>query len=172
MFRPRLLSSLVLFLTFLFPVAPDVSAQSGVRPRPSPTPADAEETEAIFVEEVRIPVFAFDEEGRFDSRLEVDDVLVVEDDVPQQVQSVQRLPASVVLLFGTGWDLNPIVRADTTRDIGLRLLANLRDGDRVAAVQYHLKAEVLQGWTGERAEAARSIKSKLQSGKGSNLSLG
>ncbi len=172
MLRPRLLSSLVLFLTLLSFIASDAGAQSGVRPKPSPTPADAEETEAVFVEEVRIPVFAFDEEGRFDSRLEVDDVLVVEDDVPQQVQSVQRLPASVVLLFGTGWDLNPVVRADTTRDIGLRVLANLREGDRVAAVQYSLKAEVLQGWTGERAEAARAIRSKLQSGKGSNLSLG
>jgi VWFA-related protein len=172
MLKPRLLSSLVLFLTFLACAAPDAGAQSGVRPKPSPTPADAEETEAIFVEEVRIPVFAFDEEGRLDSRLEVDDVLVVEDDVPQQVKSVQSVPASVVLLFGTGWDLNPVVRADTTRDIGLRVLANLRDGDRVAAIQYNSKAEVLQGWTSERAEAARSIRAKLQSGKGSNLSLG
>ena len=172
MLKPHLFSSLVLFLTLLSFVASDAGAQSGVRPKPSPTPADAEETEAVFVEEVRIPVFAYDEEGRFDSRLEVDDVLVVEDGVPQQVQSVQRLPASVVLLFGTGWDLNPVVRADTTRDIGLRVLANLREGDRVAAVQYNLKAEVLQGWTGERAEAARSIRARLQSGKGSNLSLG
>jgi len=170
MLRPRLLSSLVLFVALLASVAGDAFAQSGVRPKPSPTPE--EETEAIFVEEVRIPVFAFDEEGRFDSRLEIDDVLVVEDDVPQQVKSVQRLPASVVLLFGTGWDLNPVVRADTTRDIGLRVLASLRDGDRVAAVQYNAKVEVLQGWTAERAEAARSVRSKLQSGKGSNLSLG
>jgi VWFA-related protein len=172
MLKPRLLSSLVLSLTLLSFFASDGGAQSGVRPKPSPTPADAEETEAVFVEEVRIPVFAYDEEGRFDSRLEKDDVLVVEDDVPQQVQSVQRLPASVVLLFGTGWDLNPVVRADTTRDIGLRLLASLREGDRVAAVQYSAKAEVLQGWTGERAEAARSVRARLQSGKGSNLSLG
>lgn len=171
MLKPRLLlSTLVLFFTLLSLNAPDAGAQSGVRPKPSPTPE--EETETIFVEEVRIPVFAFDEEGRLDSRLEIDDVLIVEDDVPQQVKSVQRLPASVVLLFGTGWDLNPVVRSDTTRDIGLRVLANLREGDRVAAVQYNAKAEVLQGWTAERAEAARSIRAKLQSGKGSNLSLG
>ncbi len=172
MLKPRLLSTLVLFLTLTVFAATDAGAQSGVRPKPTPTPGDAEETEAIFIEEVRIPVFAFDDEGRFDSRLEVDDVLVVEDDVPQQVKSVQRVPASVVLLFGTGWDLNPVVRADTTRDIGLRVLANLRDGDRVAAVQYNAKAEVLQGWTAVRAEAARSIRARLQSGKGSNLSLG
>jgi VWFA-related protein len=172
MLKPRLFLSLVLFLTFLTFTATVPRAQSGVRPKPTPTPAEQEETEEVFIEEVRLPVFAYDDEGRFDSRLEIDDVLVVEDDVPQQVKSVQRVPASVLLLFGTGWDLNPVVRASTTRDIGLKLMASLRDGDRVAAVQYSAKPEVLQGWTGERAEAARAIRSKLQSGSGSNLSLG
>src|SRR3712207_7738877 len=60
--------------------------------------------------------------------LAVDDVLVVEDDVPQQVKSVRRTPASVVLLLGTGWDLDPIVRANTTRDVALSVIRNLREG--------------------------------------------
>ena len=171
MLKPRLFSSLVLFSTLLALAAGMTLAQSGVRPKPTPTPAEQEDTEQVFVEEVRLPVFAYDEEGRFDPHLEIDDVLVVEDDVPQQVQSVRRVPASVLLLFGTGWDLNPVVRADTTRDIGLRVLAGLRDGDMVAAVQYNGKPEVLQGWTAARPEAARTIRAKLQSGKGSNLSL-
>jgi len=171
MLKPRLFSSLVLFFTLLALAAGMTLAQSGVRPKPTPTPAEQEDTEQVFVEEVRLPVFAYDEEGRFDPHLEIDDVLVVEDDVPQQVQSVRRVPASVLLLFGTGWDLNPVVRADTTRDIGLRVLAGLRDGDMVAAVQYNGKPEVLQGWTAARPEAARAIRAKLQSGKGSNLSL-
>lgn len=171
MLKPRLFSSLVLCLTLIVFATGVTRAQSGVRPKPTPTPAEQEDTEQVFVEEVRLPVFAYDEEGRFDPHLEIDDVLVVEDDVPQQVQSVRRVPASVLLLFGTGWDLNPVVRADTTRDIGLRVLAGLRDGDMVAAVQYSEKPLVLQGWTAERAEAARTIKAKLQSGKGSNLSL-
>ncbi|MCA1632336.1 MAG: VWA domain-containing protein [Acidobacteria bacterium] len=171
MLKPRLFSSLVLCLTLLVFAAGVTGAQSGVRPKPTPTPAEQEDTEEVFVEEVRLPVFAYDDEGRFDPHLEIDDVLVVEDDVPQQVQSVRRVPASVLLLLGTGWDLNPVVRADTTRDIGLRVLAGLRDGDMVAAVQYSQKPEVLQGWTAERAEAARAIRAKLQSGRGSNLSL-
>jgi VWFA-related protein len=172
MLKPRLVLSIVLALTFVTFAAVGPHAQSGVRPKPSPTPEEQEETEEVFVEEVRLPVFAYDGEGRFDSHLEVDDVLVVEDDVPQQVKSVQRVPASILLLFGTGWDLNPVVRSTTTRDIGIKLIASLREGDLVAAVQYSAKAEVLQGWTAERAEAARAIRSKLQSGSGSNLSLG
>jgi VWFA-related protein len=144
-------------------------AQSGVHPKPTPTPQE-EEAESIYTEEVRIPVFAFDESGRFDPRLEVDDVLVVEDGVPQQVKSVRRTPASVLLVLATGWDLDPALRATTTRDIALGVLKDLREGDRVAALQYSERASVVEGWTNDRVAAARALKSKLSSGSGSNLS--
>jgi VWFA-related protein len=149
--------------------APLCRAQSGVRPRPQPSPAD-EEAESVYIEEVRIPVFAYDEKGRFDPHLEVDDVLVVEDDVPQQVKSVRRTPASVLVVLGTGWDLDPIVRANTTRDIALSVIQNLRDGDRLGVVQFSGRVDTLQGWTDDRAQAARVVKAKLASGEGSNLS--
>ncbi|MCA1612805.1 MAG: hypothetical protein LC800_01375 [Acidobacteria bacterium] len=41
---------------------------------------------------MRIPVFARDDYGRFDPSLETDDVLVLEDGVPQQVRSIRRVP--------------------------------------------------------------------------------
>ena len=144
-------------------------AQSGVRVRPTPTPED-EEAERVYVEEVRLPVFAYDEKGRFDPGLGVDDVLVVEDDVPQQVKSVRRTPASVVVVLGTGWDLDPIVRANTTRDVALSVIENLREGDRLAVVSFSGRVDTLQGWTGDRAQASRAVRSKLASGSGSNLS--
>jgi VWFA-related protein len=144
-------------------------AQSGVRVRPTPTPEE-EEAERVFTEEVRLPVFAYDEKGRFDPGLGVDDVLVVEDDVPQQVKSVRRTPASVVVALGTGWDLDPIVRANTTRDVALSLIQSLRDGDRLAVVSFSGRVDTLQGWTEDRAQAARAVRSKLASGSGSNLS--
>ncbi|HYG82286.1 MAG TPA: hypothetical protein VD861_17955, partial [Pyrinomonadaceae bacterium] len=121
-------------------------AQSGVRVRPTPTPEE-EEAERVYIEEVRLPVFAYDDKGRFDPGLGVDDVLVVEDDVPQQVKSVRRTPASVVLALGTGWDLDPIVRANTTRDVALSVIRNLREGDGLAVVQFNGKVDTLQGWT-------------------------
>lgn len=156
------------FALVVFASAP-LSAQSGVRPKPSPTPQD-DEAERIFTEEVRLPVFAYDEKGIPDIRLERDDVLVVEDGVPQEVRSVRRVPASVVVVLGTGWDLDPIVRANDTRDIALSLIQGLRDGDRLAVIQFNDRVDTLQGWTPERALAARAVKSKLASGSGSNLS--
>src|SRR5215213_6670754 len=161
----------LIFASFAFAIfaAAPISAQSGVRPKPTPTPQD-DEAERIYIEEVRLPVFAYDEQGRPDIHLETDDVLVVEDGVPQQVRSVRRVPASVVLVLGTGWDLDPIVRANDTRDIALSVIAGLREGDRLAVIQFNDRVNTLQGWTPERVEAARAVKSKLASGSGSNLS--
>jgi VWFA-related protein len=157
--------------TFIVLFAAPLRAQSGVRIRPTPTPVD-EEAERVYTEEVRLPVFAYDEKGRFDPGLGVDDVLIVEDDVPQQVKSVRRTPASVVLLLGTGWDLDPVVRANTTRDVALSVIQNLRPGDRLAVVQFNGRVDTLQGWTGDGVQAARAVRSKLASGSGSNLSRG
>src|SRR5215208_781907 len=167
----RRLPNLTASALFVLLLAAPLCAQSGVRPRPTPKPEE-EETESVYTEEVRIPVFAFDEKGNFDATLAVDDVLVVEDDVPQQVKSVRRTPASVVLLLGTGWDLDPIVRANTTRDVALSLIRNLREGDSLAVVQFNGKVDTLQVWTGDKLEAVRAVRSKLVSGEGSNLSRG
>ena len=140
----RPLPDLLASALFVLLLAAPLCAQSGVRPRPTPKPEE-EETESVYTEEVRIPVFAFDEKGNYDGTLTVDDVLVVEDDVPQQVKSVRRTPASVVLLLGTGWDLDPVVRASTTRDVALAVIRNLREGDGLAVVQYNGKVDILQG---------------------------
>ncbi len=168
---PRLMNLTASALFVLLLAAP-LCAQSGVRPRPTPKPDEDEETESVYIEEVRLPVFAFDEKGNFDIALAVDDVLVVEDEVPQQVKSVRRTPASVVLLLGTGWDLDPVVRVNTTREAALSVIRNLREGDSLAVVQFNGKVDTLQGWTGNKLEAVRTVRSKLVSGEGSNLSRG
>src|ERR1051325_14504 len=166
--NPRRLPLIFASFAFVILSCAPLKAQSGIHPKPTPPPED--EAERIYTEEVRLPVFAYDEQGRPDIHLETDDVLVVEDDVPQQVRSVRRVNANVVLLLGTGWDLDPIVRANDTRDIALSVIQGLRDGDRLAVVQFNGKVDTLQGWTQDRVAAARAIRSKLASGEGSNLS--
>ncbi len=143
-------------------------AQSGVRPKPTPTPADEEER--VFTEEVRVPVFAYDEKGRFDPSVGIDDVLVVEDEVPQQVKSVKRTPASVLMLLATGGELNPAMRLSTTRQVALDLNQSLREGDQVAVMQFNNKAELVQGWTADKSAVEHAVRSKLSFGRGSRLS--
>lgn len=165
----RLFLSLAIIISAYPAGAPTARAQRGPVPRPAPTSV-ASEDEKVFTEEVRIPVFAYDEKGRFDPTLEVNDVLVVEDDVPQQVKSVRRIPASVLLVMGTGSELNPAVRLQTTRRIALSVVSNLRDGDAVAALQFNNRADLIQAWTTDKVEAARTLRSKLTFGRGSRLS--
>src|SRR3954470_15586723 len=64
---------------------------------------DADELK-VFTEEVRLPVLALDEYGHYDPTLEMDDVLILEDGVPQEVRSVRHIPSSVLLLLDTGGD--------------------------------------------------------------------
>lgn len=142
-------------------------AQAGRRPVPTPTP---EEQEKVFTEEVRIPIFATNERGDFDPALEREEVLVLEDGVPQEVRSVRRLPASILLLIDTGGELNPAVRTSTTRAIALNMLGNLREGDQIAVIQFNSRVDVLQDWTTEKDRAAHVVKTKLLSANGSRLS--
>ena len=63
---------------------------------------EAQDPIKVSVEEVRIPLTAYDENGRFDSTVEIDDLLVKEDGVAQSIKSVYRIPASIALLLDTG----------------------------------------------------------------------
>ncbi|MDQ3653029.1 MAG: VWA domain-containing protein [Acidobacteriota bacterium] len=147
---------------------PQVPSQ--VPPRaPATTNREAQDEIKVYTEEVRIPVFAYDEYERFDPTLEMRDLLVLEDDVAQEVKSLRRVPASVLLLLGTGGEMNMAMRTSTTRDIALNLVANIRAGDQLAVMQFANRTELLQDWTADREQAAHVLRSKLSSGRGSRL---
>ena len=93
----------------------------------------AELTSTESREEVLVPVFAFDRNGRFDPTLVADDFLVFEDGVSQPITSLRRVESSVLLLLDTGGALNPAMSTNTTREIAIHLISNLRAGDRMAA---------------------------------------
>jgi VWFA-related protein len=160
----------LLFLTF----APGAArAQSGrVIPQPTPTPEAREPQEPIriFTEEVRLPVFVTDDQGRFDPTLEMLDVMVFEDDVMQEVRSVRRNPANVLLLLDTSGGINPLMRTNTTRDVTLALVDKLKKGDQLALMQTGDRVELLQDWTSDTESLKRVIKTKLSSGRKKRIS--
>lgn len=153
-------------------------AQEEIKPRlnptqqPSPTPSPEAEQVRVYTEEVRLPVVAFDDYGHFDPTLEMDDLLVLEDGVAQQIRSIRRIPANVLLLLDTGNEITLAKSVDTTRAIVMRLLANLHADQRVAVVQFNERVELLQDWTTDTQQLAHVLKTKLHSGKRSRLSEG
>jgi VWFA-related protein len=152
----------------------NLRAQAGRQqpaPQPTPTPSQDEQIK-IFTEEVRLPIVAFDDYGHFDPTLEMDDLLVLEDGVPQQIRSIQRIPANILLLLDTGNEITLAKSVETTRAIIMRLLANLRTEQRVAIMQFNERVELLQDWTTDREQITHVLKTKLHSGKRSRLSEG
>jgi hypothetical protein len=159
----------------LLTAAPDYSAQDVVvapesRPAPSPTPTPAEregqDSVKVFTEEVRLPILVTDDKGRFDPTLEAADILVLEDDVPQEVRSVRHMPASLLLLLDTSGGINPAMKTTTTRAIALSLVSKLKQGDLVSVLQAGDRVELLQPWTTDAEALTRALRTRLSSGGG------
>ncbi|MCA1816064.1 MAG: VWA domain-containing protein [Acidobacteria bacterium] len=162
--RALFLLAALFYVAPVFFAAHTSGAQSGrVVPKATPTPEDQIR---VFTEEVRIPVFARDDYGHFDPSLEVTDVLVLEDGVPQQVRSIRRIPASVLLVLNTGGELNPGLRTRTTREMALNLVSSLRAGDSVAILQFNRRTELVQPWTTDLEAARHAVTTKLAGGTG------
>jgi len=149
--------------------AQKISPSNAAPAEPSPTPRDDQEPVRIFTEEVRLPVTGFDEYGRFDPTLTSSDLIVFEDGVQQEIKSIQRIPASVLLLLATGGDLNPAMRVNTTRDTAERVVAALRAGDQIAVLQFSNRVEVLQAWTEDEKEIEHVLRTRFSSRSGARL---
>jgi VWFA-related protein len=144
-------------------------ARGQVNPKPSPTPkSEDQEPLRVFTEEVRLPVAATDTYGHYDPTLEIADVLVLEDGQPQQIRSIQHLPANVLFLLDTGNDLG-LKDTKLTRDVAMRIISVLHPDNRIAIMQFAVKPELLQPWTTDRAAITKVLKTKLSSGKNSRL---
>ena len=152
-------------IPLLFAAVPPCVAQQ------QPAAREEQETVKVYTEEVRLPVVAYDDRERFDPTLAPDDVLVLEDGVPQRVRSVRRVPANVLLVFDMGGQVTAARAADSTREAALRLVSGLREGDSVALVQNAgRRVELLLDWTTDAAGADRTLKTKFVSANRSRLS--
>jgi VWFA-related protein len=166
-------------LTFTFVVlaltATELHAQNKT-PDPPPgapeTIIEDQDSLKVFVNEVRIPVTAYDENGRFDPTVEIDDLMVKEDGVLRPLKSIYRLPANVLLLLDTGGELNLAKNVRLTREIAIGLISNLKGEDRVSVIQVNNRVESVQDWTTDKAETIHSLRNKLLSGKRTVLAQG
>ena len=162
-----------LLLATLLPIA-TAFGQGPQKALPSPTPIEQEDPVKVFTEEVRLPVIAVDQFGHYDPTVLPDEILVLEDGVAQQIRSVRRIPANVLLVLDTGGELSGLggmsKRTSLTRDVAIELLSKLRDDTAVAVMQFSNSVELLQNWTRDRAALLKVLKTKLSSGKRARFS--
>lgn len=93
----------LLVLFSLVTIANQVQAQ---RPKPSPTPTPDQDTVTTFIRRVRLPITVLDKKGQLVAGLTKNDFLVLEDKVPQQVETFsddigEALPLYVAVLMDT-----------------------------------------------------------------------
>jgi VWFA-related protein len=143
-------------------------------PVPSPTPNAQDDRVTVFTEEVRLPVIAVDQFGHYDPTVVPDDILVLEDGVAQQIKSVRRIPANVLLVLDTGGELSGLggmsKRTSLTRDVAGALLNRLREDTSVAVMQFSNSVELIQDWTKDRPAILKALQWKLSSGKRARFS--
>ena len=157
-----------LFLILLILMTADHAAAQ--KPKPSPTPkTEEQEPVRVFTEEIRLPVAAQDSFGHYDPTLNIEDVLVLEDGEPQQIRSIQHLPANVLLLLDLGNQLG-LKDTNLTRQVAMGVVSGLYAGNKIAIMQFASQPELLQTWTSDREVVAKVLKTKLKSGKSSRLS--
>jgi VWFA-related protein len=172
-YQKQLWTAVLLLLLGLFA---SVAAQK-TKPSPSPSPSpqpDEQEPVRVFTEEVRLPIIALDQFGHYDPTVELEDVLVLEDGLAQQVRSVRHIPANVVLVLDTGGEIPGLggqaKKTSLTRDVATALLNQMKPGTWVSVMQFNNSVDMVQPWTTDRELAAKTLKSKLTSGKRARFS--
>lgn len=134
---------------------------------PTPTP---DEPIRVFTEEVQLNVTAQTTNGRFVSTLKKDDLLIVEEGTPQKIESMKKVPASVLFLLDTGGNLNFAKSLDMTRLTAKLLVEKLSDDNSIGVLQSYNKVETVSEWTGDRAAIQSDLDRKLFGGNRSRFS--
>jgi VWFA-related protein len=160
-----------LFSLMLAPTAFLQAQQKSPTPVPSPTRQNEADDERVkvFTEEVRLPVIAVDQFGHYDPTVEPDDILVLEDGVAQQIRSIRRIPANVLLVLDTGGEVSGLgglsKRTSLTKEVAIEFLNRLKEDTWVEVMQFNNSVELLQSWTRDRAATLKVLKTKVSSGK-------
>jgi len=130
------------------------------RTNPSVT-TEEQEPIRISTEEVQLSVAAFDNYGRIDPTLQPDDLLVLENGIPQEIRSARRIPANVILLLDTGGELNSAKRVTVTREVAKTVVDSLAANDQVSLLQFNSRIELLANWTSDHTSLVSILNSKL-----------
>ena len=149
-------SKFALLLFFIFAFASIAFGQNQ-------TPTDDEER--VFTEEIKLNVSAVNSAGKFAPNVRPEDLVINEDNVLHQADSIRRIPANVLIVLDTGGELRMAKSIKQTRNTALSLIENLRPEDVVAIIEYNDRAKILAEWTSDKAQLKEILNTKLDFGK-------
>ena len=143
--------------------SPLAYAQSG-RVRPTPNlPGDTDkDTLRLRAEEVLLPVSIRSDRGKLPTRLEPADFTITEDDNRQEITSLMRTPANILLILDTSGYVTTLKNANINRELALKLVESLGEQDRAAVITYAEKVELLSSWTNDKAALREALDSRFK----------
>lgn len=147
---------LVLFFAFSF----SVLAQNA-----EPTPPQNDDPVKIVTEEIKLNISAFNRAGKFVDDVKKEDLVIVEDNILHQADSLRRIPANVLIVLDTGGEMRQAKNIDQTRKAAKNLISALHPEDSVAILHYHDKAEIIGEWTNDKSLLLDMLDKKLNFGK-------
>jgi len=162
--KPNSLKGIFLAV-FIFALVISTFAQE-----PVATPIPPEEAIKIFTEEVHLNVTAQTSGGKFVSTLKPDDLLIVESGTPQKIESMKRVPASVLLLLDTGGNLNFAKSIGLTRLTAKLFVEKISDANSIQVMQSYNRIETVSDWTSDHAKIQDDLDKKLFGGNRSQFS--
>jgi VWFA-related protein len=151
-----------------------VLPQSGRR-LPSRSHQEGDQVLRLQADEVLLNITVTNEFGRLAPDLRKDEFIIAEDGVRQDIASffVSTIPVNVVLLL----DASGSVMGELSflRDAATHFVDELKPEDKVSAIEFHAKVEMIQDWTSSRDDLRHAISWRFKPGalpkKGGNTSL-
>jgi VWFA-related protein len=122
----------------------------------------AKETIRLSVQEVLLPVSVKSGPEFKTTTFQPSDFTVVEDGAHREVNSLVKLPASVLLIIDNSSGDITFKNLNLNIDVALGILKDLPSDDKVAALAYGDKVDLISDWTLERAAVAEAIKWKVK----------
>lgn len=152
----------ILFMAFLITAFSVIGFSQ--TPKPTPPIETDEKPTRVTTEEIRLNIVARNEFDHFDPTVVAEDLMVVEDRVPHKIESLRRVPASVMLILDMGGEMRTAKNLKTTQAAAASLIRSLSDEDRIAVIQYSDRAQVLSEWE-TKDEAIEAVAKKLAFGR-------
>jgi VWFA-related protein len=164
---------LALGVSFVVLLVPLGRAQSGrVRSKPAAPQQQGDkdkDTLRLRAEEVLLPVSVRNDRGKLPTRLERTDFIVTEDDKRQQITSLQRTPANILLILDTSGEVSTSKNININRGLALKIIESLAHEDQAALITYSDKVELISPWTSDKAALTQALEWKFKPGLKAHL---
>jgi VWFA-related protein len=146
-------------------------AQSGrVREKPAVPPTQADkDTVRLRAEEVLLPVSVRSDTGKLAPRLNRADFIVTEDNKRQQITSVMRTPANILIILDTSGEVSTRKNINVNRELAYKLIESLGEDDQAALITYGDKVVLLSSWTSDKTALRQALEWKFKPGLKSHL---